>query len=85
VLVHSILNVEHGGYASDEKVQGAESKVFTGTVPENHQSSYHTSGGMRAVSYRLPAPKTLSSGLNTVGLIFPSLRNLSGLKASGSG
>ena len=28
--------------------------------------------------YLLPAPKTLSSGLNTSGLIFLSLRNLSG-------
>ena len=39
----------------------------------------------QGISYLLPAPKTLSSGLNTSGSIFPSLRNLSGLKVSGSG
>ena len=36
-------------------------------------------------SYLLPDPNTLSSGLNTRGSISPFLRNLSGLKASGSG
>jgi len=37
------------------------------------------------ISHLLPDPNTLSSGLNTRGFIFPSLRNLSGLKASGLG
>jgi len=44
-----------------------------------------TMEGVTNIPYLLPDPNVLSSGLNTRGFTSPSLRNLSGLKASGSG
>ena len=52
---------------------------------QEHDHPQQRKAWMECIPYLLPAPKTLSSGLNTRGSIFPSLRNLSGLKVSGSG
>jgi len=86
LLVQCRLNVEHREHASDDKVHRPNGEVLARTDPGDSRTTLFTiEGGVNGISYLRPVPKTLSSGLNTSGLIFPSLRNLSGLKASGSG
>ena len=87
ILTQGRFNVEHRQHTSDDEVDRLKSQVPTGTDPTHTGTIIHKSGAvwMIPISYLLPAPKTLSSGLNTSGLIFPSLMNLSGLNDSGSG
>jgi len=90
ILVQSRPDVERREYASDDEVHGPDGELLAGTDPRDYEYDYSAlAGGTRTskfgVPYLLPDPNTLSSGLKIRGLIFPSLRNLSGLKASGLG
>ena len=84
VFVQGGPNVEHRQYVRDGQIHRPESQVPTGQILEIPEYPLFTVEGCeRGVSHLLPVPKTLSSGLKTSGSIFPSFRNLSGLKVSG--
>ena len=83
ILVQDRFDIERRKYTGDDNVQGPEGKGTARTGPRD--TVIHYVGSVTNISYLLPDPNTLSSGLNTRGFISPSFRNLSGLKVSGSG
>jgi len=86
MLVQGRPNVKHRQHTSNDKIRRPKGEVPAGTDPGDSRVRLLTiEGSLSRITYLLPVPKTLSSGLNTSGLIFPSLRNLSGLNVYGSG